>query len=245
MLRYVKKITGYRLQAFDDEIGAVKDFLFDDQQWVVRYLLADTHKWLPGGRKVLISPISVGQPDVDERVVPVKLSCAQIKASPPLESDLPVSRQYEKNLFRYYGYGYYWMGPYPWGMYPSPVELDNRDLVSDEDGAKENNDPNLRSANEVSGYYVHAKGVRVGHVTDFVFDDKQWKIVFLVINTRNWWPGGRDLLISPEHIVSVDWRNRSVYTDLTAEQIKSGTEFDGEVFSEADHDKVFHVNHAL
>ena len=55
MLRSVKQLYGDKLGASDGEIGRVKDFYFEDQNWVVRYLVADTGSWL-SGRKVLISP---------------------------------------------------------------------------------------------------------------------------------------------------------------------------------------------
>src|SRR5262249_17940584 len=55
----VSKLKGYSIGAKDGDIGAVDDVLFDDKLWTVRYLVADTAKWLPG-RKVMISPIALG-----------------------------------------------------------------------------------------------------------------------------------------------------------------------------------------
>ena len=55
MLRSVDEITGYTLHATDGDIGRCHDFLFDDQRWVIRYIVAKTAMWLPG-RKVLVSP---------------------------------------------------------------------------------------------------------------------------------------------------------------------------------------------
>ena len=62
MLRSIKQLCGSKLAASDGEIGQVKDFYFDDQNWVVRYVVADTGSWLPG-RKVLISPHAFGSLD--------------------------------------------------------------------------------------------------------------------------------------------------------------------------------------
>jgi hypothetical protein len=64
MLRSVKDMTSYTIAASDGDLGSVHDLYFDDEAWVVRYLVLDTRwgKWLPG-RLVLISPISVNQPD--------------------------------------------------------------------------------------------------------------------------------------------------------------------------------------
>ena len=97
MLRSIKEIMGYNLNASDGEIGKVNDFLFDDQKWAVRYLVADTGKWLPG-RKVLISPSALGEPNWASSLLPVSMTKAKIENSPSLQTDLPVSRQYEMQL---------------------------------------------------------------------------------------------------------------------------------------------------
>jgi hypothetical protein len=48
MRRSLKEIIGYSMGATDGEIGHVSDFLFDDHEWTVRYLVASTGTWLPG-----------------------------------------------------------------------------------------------------------------------------------------------------------------------------------------------------
>ena len=58
MLRKMKNLKGLSIGARDGDIGEANDFIFDDKNWTVRYLVADTNRWLPG-RKVLISPIVV------------------------------------------------------------------------------------------------------------------------------------------------------------------------------------------
>jgi hypothetical protein len=59
MLQSIKQLYGNKLGASDGDIGHVKDFYFDDQNWAVRYLVADTGSWLPG-RQVLLSPHAFG-----------------------------------------------------------------------------------------------------------------------------------------------------------------------------------------
>ena len=55
MSRSIKQLYGLKLHASDGEIGHVKDFYFDDQKWVVRYVVVDTGPWLLD-RLVLIAP---------------------------------------------------------------------------------------------------------------------------------------------------------------------------------------------
>jgi hypothetical protein len=114
MLRSVKSLEGFAIGATDGTFGKVNDIYFDDEAWVVRYLVVDTGTWL-GGRDVLISPYSIGQPDWAGSVLPATISKQQIKDSPSLVTDKPVSRQYERSYLGYYGYPYYWGGMGLWG----------------------------------------------------------------------------------------------------------------------------------
>ncbi|HEX7064256.1 MAG TPA: PRC-barrel domain-containing protein [Bacillales bacterium] len=113
MIHNEEMIHGYKINAEDDELGKADAFLFDDENWTIRYLVADTRKWLPG-RKVLISPISVKAVNHEEEQVSVNLTKDQVKSSPDIDSDKPVSRQQELELNQFYGWGNYWGGPGIW-----------------------------------------------------------------------------------------------------------------------------------
>jgi PRC-barrel domain len=121
MLRSTNDLRGYTLRATDGEIGKVDDFLFDDEQWTVRYMVANTGGWLTG-RLVLISPIVLGNADWEAKTLAVALTRAQIEQSPDIATDQPVSRQREAELAQYYGYDLYWGGAGLWGagMAPTP-----------------------------------------------------------------------------------------------------------------------------
>lgn len=115
MLNTAKALQGYSLQNIEDEtIGKIKEFYFDDHHWTVRYLVADTGNWLTG-RQVLISPYALVAVNSDHRNIVLDLTKKQIEASPPLDSDKPVSRQFEQAYYGHYGWPMYWNGPYVWG----------------------------------------------------------------------------------------------------------------------------------
>ena len=78
MLRSVKSLEGFAIGATDGTFGEVKNFYFDDEAWVIRYLVVDTSAWL-GGREVLISPYSISQPSWAGNVLPATISKQQIK----------------------------------------------------------------------------------------------------------------------------------------------------------------------
>ena len=114
MLQSIKELYGEKLNALDGEIGHVKDFYFDDQSWAVRYVVAETGTWLTS-RQVLLSPLAFGTLYQDGRDILVNITKKQIEDSPSIELHKPVSRQYEEEYHRYYGWPYYWEGDGLWG----------------------------------------------------------------------------------------------------------------------------------
>ena len=226
MLRSLSDCKKSRLKALDGVLGTVKDFLFDDEQWVVRYLVVDTGGWLKD-RKVLVHPRLLGQPELDfsSPDVPVRLTRKQVENCPPIDEDAPVSRRYEAELARYYSYPVYWpagiglAGPEMPPPSPEAAEEHRRILKSIEDC-------HVRSAQEVRGYHVSASDGEIGHVEDFLSETHQWAIRYLVIDTRNWLPG-RKVLVSPAWIHEVDWHGQKVHATMTRDAIKGSPPYDG------------------
>lgn len=99
MLRNLADMLDFYIFATDGVQGTVQDFLFDDESWVVHYLVAETASPL-GKRNVLILPFAVGRPEKESRRIPVLLTSEQIRTSPPLEADMPIARQYETGVKR-------------------------------------------------------------------------------------------------------------------------------------------------
>lgn len=221
MLRSIKNLTGTAIHAQDGEIGKVHAFYFDDRKWAVRYLVVDTGKWLPG-RKVLIAPAALGQPDWQARVFPVNLTKEQIRNSPDIDTDKPVSRQREAELRKYYDWAPYWGVGY--GIGPTPgqyVEADRGSVaVESTEG-----DTHLRSTAEVRSYRIHATDGEIGHVEDFIVSDDEWVIRYLVVDTRRWLPG-RSVLLSPEWVQDIRWEDRAVWVNVTKQQIEDSPPYD-------------------
>ncbi|MGW8192788.1 MAG: PRC-barrel domain-containing protein [Desulforhopalus sp.] len=222
--RRVQEIQGYELGALDGGIGKCQDFLFDDEEWAVRYIVADTRKWLPG-RKVLISPISLGAVDRKTHTLEVGLTKEQIKSAPPLESHAPVSRQYETLYNKYYGWPAYWEGAFAWGPHPLPRQLQGAEKLEKERELL-NAENTMRSTEEVMGYHIQATDTDIGHIEDFVVEDESWIIRYLVIDTSNWLPGSKRVIVAPTWVDMVDWGRRVVVVKMTKEQIESCPEFD-------------------
>ena len=224
MLVKAKSLKGYSLKGLDGDIGSAREFFFDARFWAIRYLVANTATWL-SGRKVLISPYSLDGVNIAEERVLVLLNRKQIEESPSIDTDEPVSRQYETSYNGYYDLPNYWGGPYMWGSY-AHLKLDRTRHIRPVSETIEW-DPHLRSTDEVTGYHFVAPDGEIGHVDDFIIDDETWAIRYLVVATKNWWPG-KKVLISPKWIESVSWDAREVVIGLTRETIKAAPEYTDE-----------------
>jgi uncharacterized protein YrrD len=218
MFRSIMRLYGKTLSASDGDIGHVKDFYFDDQQWVLRYVIADTGSWLPG-RLVLISPHAFGDFHQDGDGVRVKLTRQQIENSPAIESHKPVSRQYEEEYNTYYHWPSYWVGGGMWGVgaFPAPYPVASREASSGSD-AHNGDDPSLRSTKVLTGYHIQTSDGEIGHVTDFIMDDRSWAICQLVVEAGNWF-SGKDIAISPNHIDGISYEESKVFVNVTKEAI--------------------------
>jgi hypothetical protein len=243
MLRNAKELHGLAIQATDGEIGAVDQFYFEDETWVIRYLTVNTGGWL-GGRQVLISPISViGVPDWQAKRLDVALTKKQVENSPDINTHQPVSRQHEIAYFGYYGYPFYWGGSDLWGAAPNPAGLAIPIPASVEAIAdsveKESTDSHLRSAEEVTSYYLEAIDGEIGSVDGFVIDDEAWAIRYIEVATRNWWPG-KKVLVSPAWAERVSWEDSKVFVGLTRGAIKDAPEYVESTMITREYEKQLH-----
>lgn len=217
----LNELTGYQLQAVDGEIGKILQVYFDDQEWAIRYFVVRTGVWLLG-REVLIVPSAVTGVDVENQQLIVDLNLEQIKNSPPVSKEEPVSRQYEEQYYAYYGWQPYWStGPLPTATEPLSTTYP---AFAAEKPEKPSN-PNLRSSKEVSRYHVHAEDEGVGKVSDFLLEEGIWSIAYLEIDTGTWF-SGKKVLISPSWVQSVDWAKKQINVNVVADLIKSAPEYD-------------------
>jgi hypothetical protein len=226
MVRNLKQIEGRSLRARDGVIGEVKDVYFDDHNWHVRYVVVETGAWLHK-RKVLVSPEAFSALDWNQQVFPVNLTMDQVRHSPPIEADKPVSSQHEEALRQYYGWPPYWGAVFAEGgiatpiIAPIPAGNTSEPGLTDGDAPlhRPKGDPHLRSANDTRKYHIEALDGPIGHLEDFLVDEDGWRIRYLVIDTRNWWPG-KKVLVAPAWTTEMSWERQHVAVDLTRDAIK-------------------------
>lgn len=233
MKRSIESIIGFDLKETDGDIGKVVDFYFDDQSWTLRYAIVKTGNWL-SEKKVLISPQSFQKPDWEKKEFPVNLTQQQIKNSPDIDTDKPVSRQQEEQLNSYYPWVGYWGEPHNAGIFGQmPSDLYYADVtpppvstVTDTNSrAQENNDQHLHSTEAVDGYNIHAIDGEIGKVVDFIVDDSTWKIKYFVVETGSWL-NSKKVLLSTKWIKEVNWDNSVVIVNISTEALKNSPEFD-------------------
>lgn len=225
-MQSIKQLYGNKLGASDGDIGHVKDFYFDDQNWAIRYLVADTGSWLPG-RQVLISPHSLGPLDQAIKVLRVHLTREQIESSPAIEQHKPVSRQYEEEYYRYYGWPYYWQGDALWGMsgFPileratTPLPVEQALVTANYGGGA---DAHLRSTKTVNGYHLQASDGIIGHVCDFMMDPRSWAIRRLVIKIGHRL-SGKEVQIPTSKVDRISYEESAVSVNLTSEAVERGS----------------------
>jgi sporulation protein YlmC with PRC-barrel domain len=235
----MKSLKDYKLNSLDGEIGKVEEFYFDDKHWTIRYLVADTGNWMTS-REVLISPHALAEVNKEERFIAVDLTKKQIEQSPSLSSHKPVSRQYEESYYAYYGWPAYWDGPFMWGAYPY-ITRDHEKMKKTEQPKKQW-DPCLRSTRDVTGHHIQAADGEVGHVADFIVDDETWTIRYLVVATKNWWPG-KQVMVSSRWIKRVDWIQSKVYVDLSREDIMKSPAYTAESVLTRDYETGLHKHY--
>ena len=225
MLYRLEKLIGLSIGASDGTLGKIQDVYFDDHRWAVRYLVVETGDWLTG-RKVLISPISVESIDWIQKVVRVRLNKQQVKGSPQIDTEMPVSRQHEVSLLDYYGFPDYWTGSLLWGATPYPVRpsyelVENRSPST----APVPNDLYLRSLNEVKDYPLEATDAAIGTLEDFVVDNGSWALRYVVADTREWLIG-KHLVIPTLWVRKLEWKARTFFVDMPHAMVMKAPEYD-------------------
>ena len=223
MLKSIKQLYGGKLSASDGDIGHVKDFYFDDQSWVVRYVVVDTGSWL-SGRQVLVSPHAFVSLDWTGKLLLLSLTRKQIEDCPSIESHKPVSRQYEEAYHKYYGWPYYWEGSGLWGMSGFPIlELPPKPVPGEPASwsgpPPQSADAHLRSAQAVDGYHLQASDGINGHICDFMMDARTWEIRHLVVKTGHRF-SGNEVQIPTSQVARISYEKSSVFVNLTSKAVE-------------------------
>jgi hypothetical protein len=206
MLQSLNLMTGASIAATDGVVGSASNFFFDDRTWTIQYLVVDTGNWL-ARRNVLVAVTKAGHPDWSRRTFPVHLTREQVRHSPDVDTEKPVSRRQQIAMSRYFGWPTYWSVRVPTGRYTTEMEYPDADTGGD---------PHLRSAWVMAGHHVWAIDGEIGRLEDYVLDDASWHLGYLVVATGDWL-ASQNLLVPTRWVESVSWANRRI--DLAAPRV--------------------------
>jgi len=198
MLDKASTLKGYLLKGLDGEIGGVKDFYFDDKHWTIRYLVVNTGIRL-ADRQVLISPYALVSVNKEKRQININLTKKQVEDSPSAESDKPVSKQ---------------SGPVCWEG--TPCDRDEKSW-----------DIHLHSAQQLSGFHILASDGEIGHVEDFIIDEKTWAIHKLVVDAQSILPG-KKVLVSPDSIGRINMYDTEIFVNISRDAVSQLPEYTDE-----------------
>lgn len=222
MKQILSKVIGITVETKDGKTGKVKDLLFDEKSWTIRYLEADFGN-LFASQKVLIPKVFFSVPEWDKGNLLLDLTEAEIGKCPKLNEYQPVSRKYEEELYKHYSIQPYWEGAYMGSMGgiapPRSIQKTDKHVKESE------LDTILRSFNEVEGYHIKALDGKMGHIEDIIADDENWQITYVVIDTKNWLPWSKKVLIAIEWMESISYVEREVKVKLKVDSIKDSPEF--------------------
>jgi hypothetical protein len=218
MLHNLKELYGNGLAALDGDVGHVRDFYFDDETWVIRYVVADTGSWL-AERLVLLSPLAFGKLDPHEKMLHVKLHKKQIENSPWIELHEPVSRHFEIEYHRYYGWPAYRNDGASWSLGSCPESLPHSRDKIEAHPQRNRDDQHLQSTRAVTGYHIQTTDGVIGHVRGFLVDETSWEIRELAVEAGHWY-SGREVLISPGKIERILYEESTVFVNLTKADIQ-------------------------
>jgi uncharacterized protein YrrD len=220
-------MQGYAIKTLNnDYLGTLQDFYFDDHDWIIRYLVLEMAT-TASNRLLLISPEAVEAANPADETLTINLTASQLQASPNIEMEGTLSPQQEAELRNYYGWaaldsprGALLTG---YQLLDSSSALEANDEATLSEGAEEDN--HLQEAKKVLKYAVQARDGDAGHVEDFLIDDENWTLQYLVVDTGNWL-SGRKVLVSPSYVYQIDWAEAIVHVDLNQETVKNSPEYD-------------------
>ena len=166
----------------------------------------------------------------------------QVEDSPDIETHRPVSRRMETSIYDYYGWSPYWgTGFYMGGYMPMPSAAETvRHEEELAEHRRSDDEPHLRSIAAVTGYHIHATDGEIGHVEDFLVEEADWSIHYLIVDTKNWWPA-KKVLISPRSAQAIDWTEKMVNIDVDRQRVKNSPSYDPSTIVDRAYEKQFHT----
>ncbi len=233
MLRTAKAFKKLIVRASDGAVGCLRDIHFEDTEWEVAQLEVEMVGETDRGT-IFISTGAVVSPGSGRDEIAFDLSTQHGRASTPIPTDGTQDNGFD-SIYRWSPYGSASAPRDPDATAPGPSAGKLSDIIPfaaekvqrtcDTRQPDRSSEPRLRSLRELAGYRIEALDGDIGHIGDLVIDDQRWAIPFVVIDTRNWWPGTHVMVPSGE-ILGMSRADRIVFVSLSRQVIQGSPEFD-------------------
>jgi uncharacterized protein YrrD len=209
MLLDLETLKGSSVIAADGEIGTVSNFLFDGLSWRIHYLVVDVGTWFKR-RDVVLAISAVEQPDWTKRTILVRSTKEQVRDSPDVDTEKPVSRQQEIAMEEYWGKMAYWVSTHLEGGALMPTGRKYPVHTKE--------DPHLRSARDLLDYEVWATDGEIGRLEGLIMDEASWHLGYLDVKAGDWLHG-RSMLIPTRWVKSISWPDLKINLHHTRDGI--------------------------
>ena len=87
-------------------------------------------------------------------------------------------------------------------------------------------DTSIRSLNEIKGYKIKTTDGTIGHIDDLIIDDTNWQIVYAVVDTSDWMPWSKKVLVAVDWMENISYVNHEIAVKVSKEAIESAPEFE-------------------
>lgn len=221
-LRSARRLLGYTVLMKDGGKGKLADILFDESTWGLCYFVIETGSLLLG-RQVLLGSSAVSDVREGEKALILSVSGHDIRKSPHVSTKLPVSREAELLLAKYWQWATPDAGPLP----PMVSQNITAEASPEEKRLSEAAaESRLRSTKETLRYAIRAAEGRVGRLKDMLCG-ADWHIRYVAAGTRNWLPGRR-VLLPVRFINEIRWSDKSVHVSPSRDLIRRAPGYDPE-----------------
>lgn len=201
----------------------MREFYFEDDGWRVRYLVIEIPGWMRE-RQILIMPNVLDEVDAQGGTIAIKFTKQEARKSPPLDSEKPAGHQHEKQLHQHDD-----SDPYQAmkGM-AALTRFLTPDFDPDAGKAAAKNakmERPLLSSNElVSSYTLQARDTDIGAVEDFILDDEEWGVRYLVVRTHVWF-SDKQVLLPFEWIERISLQTKNIFVNLPSSVIQKAPRY--------------------
>lgn len=231
MLRKMSALQNFNLRGVNGDLGKVTDFYFDQHQFILRYIIIDTGSWLKD-EQTIISTEVIKNIDYQNKLINTDLEAEKIESAPSPDKNKPVSKAVEEKLSKYFNWPLYWISDHstagPTILAGSPMReklYDFQNIIDEKSlNTEDEVESNLRSFKEVKNYHIKAENKEFGYLKDLFVDEDNWQIRYLLIDTRNFFPG-KKILIAPSWIQNISWDKEKIYISQTKEELKNCPEY--------------------